>query len=114
MACAHLSKGSAIVDAQVAIVGSLSEGRAILAARDSLNAALVARDASVYAHFWLPEVQLVAGDGGARSGRDTSVATFTRSFADGSFVSGRRIPERIEVGASSSGLTQAAETGRWV
>lgn len=98
----------------VAISGPEADARAILAARDTLNMALRDRDAAPFGRLWLENVHIVSGDGSVRIGRDTSVKSFARRFADSTFVSGLRSPERVDVGVTADGGGQAAEAGRWV
>lgn len=98
----------------VAITGSQPDARAILAARDTLNRALQERDVRPFAHLWLENVMITGGNGASRTGRDSSVRAFSRSFSDSSFVAGLRTPERVDVGIASNGRGQAAEGGHWV
>ena len=103
-----------VASTDVVIIGSQLDARMILAARDTLNRALRDRDVRPFAHFWLENLVVTGGNGATRTGRDSSVRAFLRSFSDSSFVSGLRTPERVDVGIASNGRGQAAEAGRWV
>ena len=96
----------------VLITGPETDARTIIAIRDTLNRALEHRDTAPFARYWLPDVHVTGGNGAVRVSRDSGVRTFAQFFADSTFVSGMRTPERIDV--SNDDVRRAAEAGRWM
>ena len=104
-----------VTSRELVVNGSAAEAASVLAAREALNRALHNRDVAVFASYWMPEMQaIVGGDGGMHIGRGSNVEAYKSMFADPTFVSGLRTPERIDVGVSSDGVNQAAESGGWL
>ena len=96
----------------VVTTGPESDAQTLIAIRDTLNRALRERDITPLARYWSPDVHITAGNGSLRVGRDSSTRAYSRFFADSTFVSGMRTPERIDVAADD--VRRAAESGRWV
>jgi ketosteroid isomerase-like protein len=83
----------------------------IRAARTHLNVALVSRDLAGISKYWLQESQSVFAGGEVKVGRPEIMARYAAIFQGGNFISGLRIPERIEV--ATGGPREDAESGHW-
>jgi ketosteroid isomerase-like protein len=83
----------------------------IRAARAAYNNALASRDAEAISKYWLLDSQSVWASGKLTAGHDNIVARYAKTFKDGDFLFGLRIPQRIDV--ATGGGSDAAEVGVW-
>jgi ketosteroid isomerase-like protein len=88
-----------------------SDEAAIRAARTDYNKAIASRDIDVISRYWLPDSHSVWANGELAVGHDNIVARYAKTFKDGSFLSGLRTPQHIEV--ANGGRPDAAELGTW-
>tara|TARA_R110000868_G_scaffold98607_1_gene271458 strand:+ start:13462 stop:13911 length:450 start_codon:yes stop_codon:yes gene_type:complete len=96
---------------EVQLVGDKASARAVRAARDAFNAALVARDLEAIANVLAETVTLVPGDDAVLiEGRAAQLEAWQSIFTNMPDVSYVRSPARIEVGEDG---VLAAESGRW-
>jgi ketosteroid isomerase-like protein len=83
---------------------------AIRARRRLTNKLIAAHEAARLKPFFAPDIRLIAGDGALILGADAVVEAFAGQFADPSFVTYLRTPDRVEPDAAGA---RAAEHGRW-
>jgi ketosteroid isomerase-like protein len=79
--------------------------------RADFNNAIAAHDANALPKFWREEIHVTTGAGRQLAGRAALRAAFDAIFADATFISYTRSPNRVEL--SESGL-RAAESGHWL
>lgn len=90
---------------------SIPDEAEIRAARAAYNNALASRDAEAISKYWLLDSQSVWASGKLTAGHDNIVARYAKTFKDGDFLFGLRIPQRIDV--ATGGGSDAAEVGVW-
>ena len=83
---------------------------AIRARRKLTNKLIAAHEAERLRPFFLPDVNLIVGDGGLILGADAVIEAFAAQFRDPGFKTYLRETEAVSVDAA--GL-RAAESGRW-
>ena len=88
---------------------ALSPERQIRAARAASNAAIAAHDVARRDQY-LPDFTILPGSSGLPLGREAFLARMRTTFADPTFTTYVRTPDRIQI--SSTGK-RAAEVGRW-
>jgi ketosteroid isomerase-like protein len=88
-----------------------SDVEAIRRARKDLNEALVARNVERYARYWTKDAAVMWAGGALRIGLDDNTSRMASVFQDPHF-SGKRTPEKIEIGNGSP--LYASEAGVWV
>ena len=79
--------------------------------RADFNSAIAAHDLSALPKFWRDDIHVTTGAGRQLPGRDALRAAFESIFADTTFITYTRTPDRIELDASG---VRAAESGHWV
>ena len=85
--------------------------RAIRRLRADFNRAIAAHDVSALPKFWREDLHVTTGAGRQLSGREAVRAAFEAIFADATFITYTRAPDKVEL--SSSGV-RAAESGHWL
>ena len=83
----------------------------IRALRTQSNAAVAAHDFAAMRNFFLPGYTILPGSSGMPFTIDTFGKRIGATFADPTFVTYVRTPERIMIGSSGK---RAAEVGHWV
>jgi uncharacterized protein (TIGR02246 family) len=85
--------------------------QAIRRLRMDFNRAISARDLGALPKFWREDIHITTGIGRQLSGRDAARAAFEAIFADPTFITYTRSPDRIELNATDA---RAAESGHWL
>ena len=75
------------------------------------NAAIARHDVAGMQALFLPDAVVLPGSSGTPSAMDGFAARIGKTFADPTFVTYVRTPERVRIGRSAR---RAAESGRWV
>jgi uncharacterized protein (TIGR02246 family) len=88
-----------------------SDEQAIRRLRAEFNRAIASHDRSAMPKFWRDDIHVTNGVGKHLSGRDAVSAAFDSIFADPTFITYYRTPDRVEL--SESGV-RAAESGSWL
>jgi hypothetical protein len=83
---------------------------AIRARRKLTNKLIAAHEAERLRPFFVPDVNLIVGDGGLILGVDTVIEAFAAQFRDPGFKTYLRETEAVSVDAAN---LRAAESGRW-
>ncbi len=82
----------------------------ILMLRQANNAAIAAHDLQPVLHTWKENVHITRGNGNFITDRQAMQAALEKEFADASFVSYCRMPEKISISGDGS---MASEQGNW-
>jgi uncharacterized protein (TIGR02246 family) len=85
--------------------------QAIRRLRADFNAAIAAHDPGALPKFLREDIHITTGAGRRLPGRDAALAAFETIFADATFITYTRTPDRVEL--NGSGL-RAAESGHWL
>ena len=85
--------------------------QAIRRLRADFNRAIAAHDVGPLPKFLREDAHVTTGAGRQLSGRDSVRAAFEAIFADATFVTYIRTPDRVELSAS---VVRAAESGHWL
>src|SRR5262245_54136812 len=88
-----------------------SDEQTIRRLRGEFNHTIAAHDATGAPKYWREDLHITTGIGRQLAGRDAARAAFEAAFADPTFVTYTRTPEKVEL--SASGL-RAAESGHWL
>jgi ketosteroid isomerase-like protein len=88
-----------------------SDASAIRAAREQSNRAIARRDIDAFARTLAADFVMVRGSGAFVASRQAYIDQFRADFQNGSAITYRRTPDKIEV---STAAPLAAEHGRWV
>jgi ketosteroid isomerase-like protein len=85
--------------------------QAIRRLRADFNAAIAAHDLGALPKFWRDNIHVTTGAGRQLPGIDALRAAFEAIFADPTFITYTRSPDRVELNASGA---RAAQSGRWL
>ena len=85
--------------------------QAIRRLRGDFNAAIAAHDPAALSKFLREDIHVTTGAGRQLPGLSAVRAAFEAIFADASFITYTRTPDRVELNSSS---LLAAESGHWV
>ena len=88
-----------------------SDEQAIRRLRAGFNQAIAAHDAGILSKFWREDLHVTTGVGRQLDGREEVQAAFEVIFADATFITYTRTPDKIELSASG---VRAAEAGHWI
>jgi uncharacterized protein (TIGR02246 family) len=85
--------------------------QAIRRLRADFNSAIAAHDPGALPKFWREDIHVTTGAGRQLPGRDAVRAAFEAIFADATFITYTRTPDRVELNVAG---VRAAESGHWL
>jgi ketosteroid isomerase-like protein len=78
--------------------------------RAEFNRAIAAHEIGALPKYWREDLHVTTGVGRQLAGRDAARGAFETIFADPTFITYTRTPEKVELSASG---VRASESGRW-